>query len=94
MIVRASFAIALMLCSPATASLYCSEPSAPWCAERFGAFDDEYDFDRCKREIESYKYDVERYTDCVADEARREIDEAIDNYNSAVESFNRRARGW
>jgi hypothetical protein len=72
-----------------SANAYCSAPSAPSCATRYGAFDSEDDFDRCKRQMSSYKSEVEDYLSCL----RREADSTIEEYNSAVESFNRRARG-
>ncbi|MBB2678696.1 UNVERIFIED_ORG: hypothetical protein M2312_002199 [Rhizobium esperanzae] len=79
---------------------YCSEPSAPSCASSFGGFDDEWEFDRCKREMESYKDDVERFIGCNNDEAEAALRKARDDnesatseYNDAVETFNRRARG-
>lgn len=91
----------LLLCSPAPALAFCSEPSAPYCATSFGSFDDQDDFDRCKSEMESYQSDVERYLSCRNDEAQEAIDEAnSDNekarseYSNAVDSFNRRARGY
>ncbi|MBB6262665.1 hypothetical protein FHS77_003247 [Paenochrobactrum gallinarii] len=88
-------------------AFYCSEPSAPFCATRFGSFDDQWDFDRCKREMESYKTEVEDFIECnnraakaeaerAADEAfskaQRENDDAISEYSSTVDDFNRRAR--
>lgn len=73
-------------------AFYCSEPSAPSCASRYGSFDDEWEFDRCKREMESYKNDVESFIDCNNQQARRENEEAISEYGNAVDSFNRRAR--
>ena len=90
-----------MICSPSTSHAYCSEPSAPYCATSYGSFDDEYDFESCKREMENYKDEVERYISCRNDEAQEAIDEAnIDNrkassaYSEAVDSFNRRAGGY
>jgi len=68
----------------------CFKPDAPYCATTYGRFDDESDFDQCKIEMESYKSDVEEFLAC----QRRESQEAIDDYNEAVESFNRRARGY
>lgn len=79
----------LVLTSAAPANAYCSPPSAPSCATRYGAFDDEDDFDRCKRQMSSYQSEAQDYLSCV----RRETDSAIEEYNSAVNSFNRRARG-
>lgn len=69
---------------------YCSKPDAPYCTAKYGKFDDQYEFDRCKSEIESYKSDVESYLSCQRGENQR----AIEEYNEAVESFNRRARGY
>ncbi|MEF3133026.1 hypothetical protein OS035_16325 [Rhizobium sp. 268] len=79
---------------------YCSEPSAPSCASSYGGFDDEWDFDRCKREMDSYKDDVERFIGCNNDEAEAAVRKARDDnesatseYNGAVEDFNKRATG-
>lgn len=79
--------LAVALPSPGEA-LFCSKPRAPYCADRFGRFDDQSDFDRCRRELESYKADVRWYADC----QRGLIDDAVREFNSAVENFNRRAR--
>ena len=80
----------LVLTSAATpANAYCSPPSAPSCAARYGAFDDQDDFDRCKRQMSSYQSEAQDYLSCV----RRETDGAIEEYNSAVDRFNRRERG-
>ncbi len=52
--------VALLSLVPTSNALaYCSEPNTPSCASRYGEFDDEWEFDRCKREMESYKDDVE-----------------------------------
>lgn len=90
-------AAAVAAVSPALA--YCFDPSAPYCASSFSGFSDQYEFDRCKNKIESYQADVENYMSCRNREAQQGIDEAsrdkqraLDTYNEAVESFNRRAR--
>jgi hypothetical protein len=75
---------------------YCSEPSAPSCATRYGAFDDQDDFDRGKRQMSSYRSEADDFLSCTrreADDLKRKSDSVIEEYNSAVESFNRRARG-
>jgi hypothetical protein len=82
-----AFAILVVALKPADASCY--EPTAPSCATRYGAFDDQDDFDRCRRAMNSYKSETEDYLACI----RRESDHVIEDYNSAVQSFNRRARG-
>jgi hypothetical protein len=73
--------------TPAFASCYA--PSAPSCASRYGAFDDEDAFRRCKREMEAYKSEAQDFLSCT----KRQSDGVIEEYNNAVESFNRRARG-
>ena len=92
--ILASIALTFMT---ADARAYCSKPDAPYCASRYGAFDDDYDFDRCKREMVSYRSDLEFFLDCLrreSEDLKRQGDEATDDYNDAVESFNRRARDY
>lgn len=74
----------------------CYTPDAPSCASGYGNFDDEYEFDRCKGEMETYKSEVEDYISCLKREVQRlnsQGDGAISDYNDAVASFNRRAGG-
>jgi hypothetical protein len=66
----------------------CYQPSSPPCATRYGAFDDQDDFEQCKRKMTNYKSEVESFLSCRQDDA----EQARSQYNSAVESFNRRAR--
>jgi hypothetical protein len=61
---------------------YCAVPDAPSCATRYGAFDDQDDFERCRRRMTTFRDELESHLQCVRDE-----------YNQAVERFNRRARG-
>lgn len=96
-----SITVIITIVVPSLAHAYCLQPSAPYCATQYGSFSDESDFDRCKREMESYQSDVERYMSCRNDEAQNAIDEAnSDNqkarseYSDAVSSFNRRAGGY
>ena len=84
--VAASFLLSTVA-TPVFAS--CSEPSAPYCATKYGAFDDEDEFRRCKREMDSYQSEAQEFLSCV----KRKSDSIIEEYNSAVQSFNRRARG-
>ena len=68
---------------------YCDDPDPPYCAEDYGAFDDQNDFDSCLSEMESYKDDVEEYVECLSSNSR----EAADEYSDTVDSFNSRAGG-
>lgn len=87
--IRAMIVAAALLFTSEQAFAYCSKPDAPYCATRFDAFDDQDDFDSCKSETESYKSNVEDFMRCL----RRQGDEAVSDYESAVASFNRRAGG-
>lgn len=68
---------------------FCSEPSEPYCVDGSGYFDDQYEFDRCKSEVESYVSDVETYSQCLATQRNQAIEKA----NEVVEKFNCRAEG-
>jgi hypothetical protein len=67
----------------------CSEPAAPYCSTKYGPFDDEDEFHRCKSEMESYQSEAQDFVSCM----KRKSDSIIQEYNNAVDSFNRRARG-
>ncbi|WP_161992788.1 hypothetical protein [Aureimonas leprariae] len=89
---------AISAITPAVASTYCSEASAPSCASRYGPFDDEDDFERCKRQMDSYKSEVESYSECQRSaaedeqrkiqEANRQIEEAAQENTKAISEFN------
>jgi hypothetical protein len=81
--------VLIMVSGSTIVAAYCSKPDAPYCATRYGPFSDQYDFDRCKREMQSYQDDLDSYLSCL----RRDSEQAIRDYNEAVASFNRRARG-
>ena len=93
---RVLMILASLMVTASSAQAYCSSPSAPYCATRYGAFDDQNDFDRCKRQMASYQGEAQDFLSCTkreADDLKRKSDGVIDEYNGAVESFNRRARG-
>jgi hypothetical protein len=87
----ALLAVAVLVLS-SNGALACSEPYAPSCATRSGSFDDEDEFERCKRDMEGYRDEVESYVSCVQDEAQSQIGDATSEFSDAVQSFNRRAR--
>lgn len=81
------------------AAAFCSSISAPSCISRYGAFDDEDDFNRCRREMADFEQEVDRFMRCQNDaaqaairDAKQENESAISEFNQAVESFNRRAK--
>lgn len=92
---RVLIVFAALSAATSTAGAYCSEPSAPSCATRYGSFDDEFEFDRCRRQMTSYQSEVEQFVECQNNAirtARDASEEAVQSYKNAVESFNRRAR--
>lgn len=93
---RALVAICMAVSAVDPAAAYCSEPSAPSCATRYGSFDDEDDFASCRRQMTNYKSEVETFRRCqadAADDAVRAANAANDEYSETVRRFNRRARG-
>ena len=75
---------------PAAAFYFCSEPTKPYCVDRYDKFDDEWEYRRCRSELESFKSQTEEFVECL----KRAADEALNEYRRAVQSFNRRARGY
>ena len=82
--------LVVALPSPGEALFCPSKPRAPYCADKFRQFDDPREYDRCRDEMETYKSQVRSYTDC----QQQLIDDATKEYNSAVASFNGRARRY
>ena len=86
--------VLVMLQAPNAAAMstyvFCREPRVPSCTANYGAFFDEADFDRCKREMEDYRDDVKKFIDCLQGAAANDIREVQTNYSDAVDSFNRR----
>lgn len=73
----------------ADAAYYCSEPDEPYCLSRYGSFEEEWEFDRCRREVQNFVSEVEDFASCLDQAKQEKIDEA----NQAVERFNCKANG-
>jgi hypothetical protein len=78
--------VCLAMATVPAEAYFCSEPSAPYCANSYSDFDDQDEYDDCRRDMESYASDVDAYIDCL----NRASKTALDEYNSAIDSFNRR----
>jgi len=83
----------LLIVGTVAAGAHCSKPAAPPCTEKSDRLDDREEFDHCRREMETYKFNVAIYGECVRGEARKQVEDATREYNAVVESFNRRVRG-
>ena len=79
--------IALLFSTPAWA---CYEPSAPLCQSSPYTFDDNYSFQTCRNELESYSSDVEEYIACL----RRKQNDVVEELNSAISEFNNNSMIW
>ena len=90
---RLAIAGIFLIVGTVAAGAHCSTPMAPLCAEKSTLLDNRWEFNSCRREMESYKSEIGIYGDCVRGEARNQVEGTIRNYNAAVESFNRRVRG-
>jgi hypothetical protein len=72
---------------------YCSEPSEPSCIDMLGISRDQFSFDMCKSEVESYLADVDAYKNCLISEANSKIEETSSEASSVIDKFNCYARG-
>lgn len=75
--------------TPSHAYVLCNEPREPYWVDGNGYFDDEGQFNSCKSEVEDYLRDVKDYTQCLADEQTKTVQQS----NQIVEKFNCRAAG-
>ena len=75
------------LALPAMAQNYCYVPSPPYCADMYGRFNDQYEFDVCRQEVESYRSKVRLYVLCLSEER----DVAISKVKKVVDAFNQKA---
>lgn len=82
-----TFVIALVA-TEAKAQLFCTKPIEPRCVTAFGTFDDDWAFDRCKRELNDFVAATKIYIDCL----NSERDEAIRQTNEVISRFNCKAR--
>lgn len=62
-------------------------PEPPLCASSGFAFASEYDFGSCRAEMEEYSRKINGYFDCLVSEQKQ----AVEQFNEAVENFNRKA---
>lgn len=69
--------------------MYCMEPSEPSCITRYGTFDDEVSFSRCRREVEQFVSNMTDYRNCLV----QNHNESIDHVDRVIDRFNCRAQG-
>lgn len=81
-------AVILSLATPASAQLFCDAPREPSCISTLSFSRDQFTFDMCRSEMETYQRRVRQYLACLQDESS----EALRRLNAAIERFNRCAR--
>jgi hypothetical protein len=89
LLIACAFATLTTSASSAAYFMYCDEPDPPYCADGYSEFEDQWEFQSCLSEMESYEDDVNEYVDCL----RTNSSEAIDEYNDTVSDFNSQAGG-
>lgn len=89
---RAAFSLAgaiLLVGSPANAAPYCNRPDPPSCVSMMSINLDEFSFNSCRRDVQSYRDEIEDYKRCL----QNDLADAIDEYSSTVRKFNCYAKG-
>lgn len=80
-------ALLALAVAPARADLgYCTKPDRPWCLDRYGAFRDNHEYRMCKMEVEAYLDQIRSWVSCSTAAAKREMDEAVDQFNLRARS--------
>jgi hypothetical protein len=72
---------------------FCSPPVEPSCIDSLSLSRDEFTFNSCRDEVESYRRGVKSYIDCMLDEVQTERDEQVRKLNDVIERFNCYAKG-
>lgn len=67
----------------------CWRPDPPSCLDYYGTFEDDFSFENCKREMESYLDEVTTYQECL----QKDINEIADEANEQIKKFNCKASG-
>jgi hypothetical protein len=78
----------LVVALPSLGEAFCSKPRTPFCLDRSGRFDNRFDYDSCRSELERYGFAIRSYADC----QRQLIDDALKEHSSAVAKFEQRTR--
>ena len=69
--------IAVFSLLQAGAAHACSEPSPPYCVNIYGLFEDQDEFDQCRRQVENFGQEADYFIQCRNDEAAEIANEAL-----------------
>ncbi len=72
---------------------FCSVPREPSCVDMMGISKDEFTFQMCRNELESYRRQVQSYIRCLIDEVASEREDKTRKLNRAIDRFNCYAQG-
>jgi len=70
---------------------YCSRPSEPYIL--YGGYSERYQMESAQMDVDQYIDDMNDYIDCLAretEDARSEANNVLDEWNTAVRSYNSR----
>lgn len=72
---------------------FCSTPSEPSCINMLGISKDDFTFQMCRSELESYRQQVQSYIRCMVDEVNMEKEKQARELDRAIDRFNCYAKG-
>jgi hypothetical protein len=77
-----------------TANGACAKRETPSCAIEKGPFPRGADYDECRHQMTAFKGKMEDFAACLKDDGQSEAErQSVDELESALSQFNRRARG-
>lgn len=92
---RSLIVVLSLLAFPAIAEVSpCYEPTRPSCLTSFATFEDEFSFDRCRRQLEEYRRQVDTLAYCLTDWTREVYDEAEYVHGKVMGEYDRAVDYW
>ncbi len=73
--------------------LRCTEPSKPSCVDYDWTFEDQFQFNSCRNEIEQYAEEIDDFADCLVRRSRQLVEEQNQELSETIEKFNCKAEG-
>jgi len=91
MLIRTTLVVAFLVIPPVAAEsqLFCDRPKKPYCVDMLGISRDEFTFQSCRVDVETFQRRVKEYVDCLDHEQQDLIDElrrTISRFNACAAS--------
>jgi len=72
----------------------CYPPIQPYCLTGISTFDDQFSFDRCRREMDTYRQEIVDHSQCLRDWIDSEVRDAQAQDNQAQEEYSNAIKYW